>query len=219
MLNGGMLHENGGYIKTQQSVGARPEHERRRRVREMIDERVARQVFEGKRVLDLGHIVAGTIAASVFADFGGEVIKVERPVVGDPLRLQFRNAEGVGLHYKVESRNKQSVTLDLKQKEGKQILRSLIVRSDVLVENFRPGVTERLGFGWEQVSARNPQLVMCRLSGFGQTGPRRLAVPTTASARLLGASPTSTGSRMVPRCICKCRWATRSPGGGRQWGS
>ena len=131
----------------------------------------AKAVFQGKRVLDIGHIVAGPIAASVFADFGAEVIKVERPGVGDPLRLQYRNENGVSLHYKVESRNKKSVTLDLKTPEGKDIFKRLVGMSDVLVENFRPGVMERLGFGWPELSAVNPGLVMCRLSGFGQTGP------------------------------------------------
>jgi len=131
---------------------------------------LAEGVFEGIRVLDIGHVVAGPFVASVMADFGADVIKVERPVSGDPLRWIYPK-EGVGLFYKMQARNKRSVTLDLKHPEGKAIFLQLVAKSDVLVENFRPGVMERLGLGWEELSAVNPRLVMCRLSGFGQTGP------------------------------------------------
>lgn len=129
-----------------------------------------RQVFEHIRVLDIGHIVAGPFVASVLADFGADVIKIERPVKGDPLRWIYRKGD-VGLFYKMQARNKKSITLDLKQPEGRQILHDLVAISDVLVENFRPGVMERLGSGWNELSAINQRLVMCRLSGFGQTGP------------------------------------------------
>ena len=134
--------------------------------------RPPKSVFQGIRVLDVGHIVAGPIAASVLADFGAEVIKIERPGFGDPLRNQFVH-KGAGLHYKMEARNKQSMTLDLKTKEGKKIFRDLVKISDVVVENFRPGVMERLGFGWNTLKKLNPRLIMLRLSGFGQTGPYR----------------------------------------------
>ena len=127
-------------------------------------------VFKGIRVLDIGHIVAGPIAASVLADFGADVIKVERPGVGDPLRMQYVH-KGAGLHYKMEARNKKSVTLDLKQPEGREIFLQLAKKSDVIVENFRPGVMEALGLDWETLKKANPRLVMCRLSGFGQYGP------------------------------------------------
>lgn len=130
----------------------------------------ANQVFEKIRVLDIGHIVAGPFVASVLADFGADVIKIERPVRGDPLRWIYRKGD-VGLFYKMQARNKKSITLDLKQPEGRQILHDLVAISDVLVENFRPGVMERLGSGWDELSSINPRLVMCRLSGFGQTGP------------------------------------------------
>ena len=130
-------------------------------------------VFEGIRVLDIGHIVAGPIAASVFADFGADVIKIEHPETGDPLRRQYANAEGIGMHWKVEGRNKRPITLDLKTPEGREIFHRLVKLSDVVIENFRPGVLERLGCGWDTLSAINPRLVLCRLSGFGQTGPYR----------------------------------------------
>lgn len=127
-------------------------------------------VFEGIRVLDIGHVVAGPFIASTLADFGAEVIKVERPLVGDPLR-QLYLKDGVGLWSKMQGRNKKSVTIDLKHPRGKELFSGLIKQSDVLVENFRPGVMERLGFGWDELSVINPRLVFCRLSGFGQTGP------------------------------------------------
>jgi formyl-CoA transferase len=133
---------------------------------------LTKSVFEGIRVLDIGHIVAGPIAASVLADFGAEVIKIERPVVGDPLRWQYPK-NGVGLHYKMEARNKKSITLDLKTLEGRDIFLRLAKISDVVVENFRPGVMERFGLDWDTLKAVNPKLIMCRLSGFGQTGPYR----------------------------------------------
>lgn len=128
------------------------------------------QVFKGIRVLDVGHVVAGPFAASAMADFGADVIKIEKPVTGDPLRWLYPK-NGVGLFYKMQARNKRSITLDLKQVKGQQIFHRLVQKSDVLIENFRPGVMERLGSGWETLSALNPRLVMCRLSGFGQYGP------------------------------------------------
>lgn len=129
-----------------------------------------KSVFEGVRVLDIGHIVAGPIAASVMADFGAEVIKIERPVTGDPLRWIYPK-DGVGLFYKMEARNKKSITLDLKHPDGRDIFHRLVKLSDVVIENFRPSVMERLGSGWDTLSALNPKLILCRLSGFGQTGP------------------------------------------------
>ncbi|MBM3347059.1 MAG: hypothetical protein FJY55_11280, partial [Betaproteobacteria bacterium] len=132
--------------------------------------RPARSVFEGIRVLDIGHIVAGPIAASVLADFGADVIKIERPGEGDPLRRQYVH-KGAGLHYKMEARNKKSVTLDLKSGEGHAIFLRLVKTADVIVENFRPGVMEALGLDWETLKKANPRIILCRLSGFGQYGP------------------------------------------------
>ncbi len=127
-------------------------------------------VFDGIRVLDIGHIVAGPFVASVMADFGADVIKIEPPVKGDPLRWQYPK-NGAGLFYKMQARNKKSTTLNLKSPEGRALFHRLVEKSDVLVENFRPGVMERLGCGWEELSKINPRLIMCRLSSFGQTGP------------------------------------------------
>ena len=131
-------------------------------------------VFEGIRVLDVGHIVAGPFVASILADFGAEVIKIERPGSGDPLRWIYpkhTDAGDVGLFYKVQARNKKSITLDLKKDAGRALFHRLVEMSDVVVENFRPGVMERLGCGYATLAALNPRLVMCRLSGFGQDGP------------------------------------------------
>ena len=125
----------------------------------------------GLRVLDLSMIVAGGTASSLLADFGAEVVKVERPGAGDPLRNWGPFANGVSLWWKVHSRNKKSVTLNLSHPEGQTILKDLAARADVLIEGFRPGVMERWNLGPEQLLQANPGLIMLRYSGFGQTGP------------------------------------------------
>jgi len=125
----------------------------------------------GLKVLDLSIIVAGGTASSLLADFGAEVIKVERPGAGDPLRNWGPFANGVSLWWKVHSRNKKSITLNLATPEGQDILKKLAGQADVLIEGFRPGAMERWGLGPDDLQAVNPKLVMLRFSGFGQTGP------------------------------------------------
>ncbi len=125
----------------------------------------------GLKVLDLSIIVAGGTASSLLADFGAEVIKVERPGAGDPLRNWGPFANGVSLWWKVHSRNKKSITLNLATPEGQDILKKLAAQADVLIEGFRPGAMERWGLGPDDLQAVNPKLVMLRFSGFGQTGP------------------------------------------------
>ncbi len=125
----------------------------------------------GLRVLDLSMIVAGGTASSLLADFGAEVVKVERPGGGDPLRNWGPFANGVSLWWKVHSRNKKSVTLNLGNEEGQGVLKNLAAQADVLIEGFRPGVMERWGLGPDDLLQVNPGLVMLRYSGFGQTGP------------------------------------------------
>tara|TARA_B100000809_G_scaffold46179_1_gene40570 strand:- start:469 stop:1680 length:1212 start_codon:yes stop_codon:yes gene_type:complete len=125
----------------------------------------------GLKVLDLSIIVAGGTASSLLADFGAEVIKVERPGAGDPLRNWGPFANGVSLWWKVHSRNKKSITLNLATPEGQDILKKLATQADVLIEGFRPGAMERWGLGPDDLQAVNPKLVMLRFSGFGQTGP------------------------------------------------
>ena len=125
----------------------------------------------GVKVIELGTLIAGPFAARILAEFGAEVIKIESPDGGDPLRKWRKLYEGTSLWWLVQARNKQSLTLNLKHEAGKQILRQLVSEADIVIENFRPGVMEKLGLGWEQLSAINPGLVMLRLSGFGQSGP------------------------------------------------
>lgn len=129
--------------------------------------------LNGLRVLDLSIIVAGGTASSLLADFGAEVVKVERPGSGDPLRNWGPFANGVSLWWKVHSRNKQSITLDLASAEGQALLLDLAKQADLLIEGFRPGTLERWNLGPEQLHTTNPGLVILRYSGFGQTGPYR----------------------------------------------
>jgi len=125
----------------------------------------------GLKVVELGTLIAGPFASRLLAEFGAEVVKIESPDGGDPLRKWRKLYEGTSLWWFVQSRNKQSVTVNLKHPQGKEVVRKLVAGADIVVENFRPGVMEKLGLSWEELSALNPGLVMLRLSGFGQTGP------------------------------------------------
>jgi len=123
------------------------------------------------RVLDLGTMVAGPVAATLMADFGADVIKVEQPGTGDTLRGLGPFYEGECLWWQLEGRNKRSITLDLRQAEGQSLLKRLVAESDVVIENFRPGTLEKWNCGYAQLAGVNPALVMLSVSGFGQTGP------------------------------------------------
>lgn len=125
----------------------------------------------GVKVLELGTLIAGPFCTRILAEFGAEVVKVEAPDGGDPLRKWRKLHEGTSLWWSVQARNKKSLTANLKHPEGLAIVRRLAAEADIVVENFRPGVLEKLGLGWDVLSAANPGLVMVRLSGFGQTGP------------------------------------------------
>ena len=127
--------------------------------------------LSGLKVLDLSIIVAGGTASSLLADFGAEVVKIERPGTGDPLRNWGPFANGVSLWWKVHSRNKKSITLNLGVPEGQNLLKELAAKTDILIEGFRPGAMERWGLGPDELQALNPKLVMLRYSGFGQSGP------------------------------------------------
>jgi len=125
----------------------------------------------GLRVLELGQLIAGPFAAKTLGDFGAEVIKIEAPDVGDPLR-KWRMMKGdTSIWWEVQSRNKRSLALDLKAAEGQRIVRELAAGCDVLIENFRPGAMEGWGLGPDELLALNPRLIMLRVSGYGQTGP------------------------------------------------
>ena len=128
----------------------------------------------GLRVLDIATFIAAPFAATLMAEFGAEVIKIEHPQGGDPFRRFGSMTEaGDSLAWLTEARNKDSVTLNLKHAQGQELLRRLVADADVVCENFRPGTLERWGLGWEALRAVNPGLVMLRISGFGQTGPYR----------------------------------------------
>lgn len=127
----------------------------------------------GLKVVELGTLIAGPFASRICAEFGAEVVKIESPDGGDPLRKWRKLYEGTSLWWFVQARNKQSLTLNLKHPEGLDVLKRLLAEADILIENFRPGVLEKLGLGWEVLHALNPRLVMVRLSGFGQTGPMK----------------------------------------------
>ena len=126
----------------------------------------------GLRVLELGTLLAGPFCGQLLGDFGAEVIKIEPPGQGDPMRVWGREkANGKSLWWPVVARNKKAITLDLRQAEGQALLKSLVAKADFVLENFRPGTMEKWGLGWAELSAINPRLIMIRVSGFGQTGP------------------------------------------------
>ena len=127
----------------------------------------------GLKVIEMGQLIAGPFASKLLGEFGAEVIKIEPPGIGDPLRKWRKIKDGTSLWWHVQSRNKRSLTLDLKQAEAQDIVRKLVAEADVLVENFRPGTLEGWGLGYEALKAINPRLIMLRISGYGQTGPYR----------------------------------------------
>lgn len=133
----------------------------------------SRLPLDGLRVIEMGQLIAGPFAGKMLGEFGAEVIKIEPPGVGDPLR-RWREMEGdTSLWWHVQSRNKKSVTVELKHPEGQEIIRRLAQDADLLIENFRPGTLEKWGLGYDVLSAINPGLILVRISGFGQTGPYR----------------------------------------------
>lgn len=134
---------------------------------------MAQQILEGIRVLELGQLIAGPFAAKTLADFGAHVVKVEPPGQGDPLRKWRMLHEGTSVWWEAQSRNKESICIDLRQPEGQALVRKLAAEADVLIENFRPGTMEKWGLGWDVLHADNPRLIMLRVSGYGQTGPKK----------------------------------------------
>jgi formyl-CoA transferase len=125
------------------------------------------------RVIELGQLIAGPFAAKTLADFGADVIKIEPPDSGDPLRKWRLLKDGTSVWWQIQSRNKRSIALDLKQPKAQDIVRQLVQDADVLIENFRPGAMEGWGLGPDELLALNPKLIMLRISGYGQTGPYR----------------------------------------------
>ena len=138
-----------------------------------MGEPVAVNALQGLKVLELGQLIAGPFAGKTLADFGADVIKVEPPGVGDPLRKWRLLKDGTSVWWEVQSRNKRSVAIDLRTVDGQETVRRLAAEADVLIENFKPGAMEAWGLGWEALHALNPRLIMLRISGYGQTGPYR----------------------------------------------
>ena len=138
-----------------------------------IPEGAQEGALQGVRVIEMGQLIAGPFAGKTLGEFGADVIKIEAPGAGDPLRNWRMIKEGTSVWWQVQSRNKRSIALDLRSPEGQDIARKLISEADVLIENFRPGTLEGWGMGYEALSALNPGLVMLRISGYGQTGPYR----------------------------------------------
>lgn len=127
----------------------------------------------GIKVLELGTLIAGPFCARMLGEFGADVIKVETPDGGDPIRQWRILKDGTSLWWSVQSRNKKSITLNLKDQRGRAIARQLALEADIIIENYRPGVLEKWGIGYEQLKLENPAVIMVRLSGFGQTGPMK----------------------------------------------
>jgi crotonobetainyl-CoA:carnitine CoA-transferase CaiB-like acyl-CoA transferase len=132
---------------------------------------MGKKALEGLRVLEMGQLIAGPFASRLLAEFGAEVIKVEPPAKGDPIRTWRVMENGTSLWWYVQSRNKKSITIDLKHHEGQELIRGLVKEIDILIENFRPGTLEKWGLGYEELKKINPGLVMIRVSGYGQNGP------------------------------------------------
>jgi len=127
----------------------------------------------GIRVIEMGTLIAGPFTGKTLGDFGAEVIKIEAPGMGDPLRT-WRTTEGVtSVWWHVQARNKKSVAIDLRQPEGQELVRQLVSEADIVIENFKPGTMEQWGLDYETLSKINPRLIMLRISGYGQTGPLR----------------------------------------------
>lgn len=158
--------------------------------------------LSGIRVLDLGNVLSAPLGAAILADLGAEVIKVERPKGGDSARFNNPIKDGVSTYFINFNRSKKGITLDMKAEEGKEILRRLIKSADVLIENFRPGVMDRLGFGYEDVSKLNPRLIYASVSGFGQSGPysQRAGYDPVAQAMSGIMSVTGDSPEKVFRC-------------------
>lgn len=142
-------------------------------MQEKISQSLQPGALAGVRVVEMGQLIAGPFAGKTLGEFGAEVIKIETPETGDPLRNWRMIKDGTSVWWQVQSRNKKSVALDLRQPQGQDVAKALLKEADVLIENFRPGTLEGWGMSPEELHAINPGLVILRISGYGQTGPYR----------------------------------------------
>ena len=149
--------------------------------------------LEGLRVIEMGTLIAGPFCGRLLAEFGAEVIKIESPGEGDPLRKWRKMHEGTSLWWYAQARNKKSVTVNLREREGQEIVRKLTLGADIVVENFRPGTMEKWNLGYDALAEANPKLIMVRLSGFGQTGPYKDRVGFGAIGESMGGMRYITG--------------------------
>jgi len=154
--------------------------------------------LEGIRVIEIGTLIAAPFAARLMGEFGAEVIKIESPRIGDPLRKWRRLHEGTSLWWYLQSRNKKSICIDLKTPGGLDVVKQLLASADVLIENLRPGGLEKLGIGWDVLHALNPKLTMVRISGYGQTGPYRDRPGFGAIGEAMGGIRYTTGTPGTP---------------------
>ena len=127
--------------------------------------------LSGLRVIELGQLIAGPFASKILGEFGADVIKIEPPETGDPLRAWRMLHDGTSVWWAAHARNKRSITLNLREPEGQEVIRQLAKDADILIENFRPGALEKWGIGFKELHAINPKLIMLRVSGYGQSGP------------------------------------------------
>ena len=134
---------------------------------------MSKGALEGLKVVEMGQLIAGPFAGKTLGEFGADVIKIEAPDGGDPLRNWRLIKDGTSVWWQVQSRNKRSIAIDLRSNEGQAIAKQLIAQADVLIENFRPGTLEGWGMGYDELAKTNPGLIMLRISGYGQTGPYR----------------------------------------------
>jgi crotonobetainyl-CoA:carnitine CoA-transferase CaiB-like acyl-CoA transferase len=170
--------------------------------------------LEGMKVIDLTRLLPGPYGTMLLADMGADVIRVEDPKVGDTLRfLPPITASGMGIHFHIVNRNKRSIALDLKQREGRELLLELAGWADVLVEQFRPGVMDQLGLGYETLSEVNPSIVYCSITGYGQDGPYRLMVGHDINYLGYAGVLNATGSADGPPVICGVQIADLAGGG------
>jgi formyl-CoA transferase len=169
------------------------------------------QALQGIKVLELGQLIAGPFAGKTLGDFGADVIKVEPPGTGDPLRKWRLLRNGTSVWWEVQSRNKRSVVLDLREAEGQEVARELAKEADVVIENFKPGTLEGWGLGWEALHALNPRLIMLRISATARRAPTRIARASASSANRWADCAISRASRGACRCASESPSAIRSP--------
>src|SRR5205823_11386153 len=151
------------------------------------------KALDGVRILDFTHVQSGPTCTQLLAWFGADVVKVERPGVGDITRGQLRDKPNVdSLYFTMLNHNKRSITLDTKNPKGKEVLTELIKKCDVLVENFGPGVLDRMGFGWEKIQSINPKMIVASIKGFGP-GPYEDCKVYENVAQCTGGSASTTG--------------------------